>query len=193
MACACSFNKEWIVYRNQRGIRNSPIEIKRKVCSLCIRTMFCKDTHHFPPEDLAKQHNIYMKVVSQSSCGGSAQGICIPCFEACAQKWAQPRTAEQERTGVVMAASSAHSIPTFFRYELWERQVLWLIQLEHKQSPETMPNTASSLCPADGSWIWCIFPLENLARVLWVWACAGQDGIIYTESMERRLREALKG
>lgn len=32
-ACACSFNKEWIVYGNQRNIGKNPIEIKREVCS----------------------------------------------------------------------------------------------------------------------------------------------------------------
>lgn len=50
--------------------------------------------------------------------------------------------------------------------------------------PRDNANTASSLSPADGTW--CIFPLENLLCVLWLWAYAVQDGSIYTETMERR-------
>lgn len=116
MACACSFNKERIVYGNQGDIRKSPIKIKRKVCSPCIRIKYCKDTHDYPPENLAKQQSMH-GICQPKFLWQISPGICIPCFEVCAQKGAQPRSAEQERTGVVKAATSAHSIPTVLRYE----------------------------------------------------------------------------
>lgn len=41
------------------------------------------------------------------------RNFCIPCFESRAERWTQPSAAEQERTGVGRAATSAHSIPFF--------------------------------------------------------------------------------